>query len=191
MIRSRGVLRAWLIAHEARTAAAAATLVTLGLVLGAGWLLPVPGQARRVPLWQFTPGALAMLASLTTVNRLSSLGSVVRLRVARAAWAVAVVAVSACCARVIDLAAGLPTLVPGTVVVVALTFTTATVLGRMSVWVGAVLALVVLMRVTTMAADEDLWASLAGPVQLGLAALATAGLAAYSWIGGGVLTRDP
>lgn len=182
-VRQPSVVRAWLVAHDARSVVAAMAVLVVVLCLGAQWLLPVPGQPLKVPFWQLTPAMLAMVASLGTVNLLPS-GRSGPQRIARATWAGCVIATAAGCSWIVGQGTThLPSLVPGTSVVVALTFTASVVVGRMSVWVGALLVGVILVRVTTMQATEDLWSSLPGATRLALAAVATIGLAAYTWVG--------
>lgn len=181
-VSSASVVRAWLVAHDARVVGAAMAAGTLVLCVGAQWLLPVPGQERKVPFWQLTPALLAMLASLATVNRLPSGRGWAQLA-ARGAWVGLVMTAAAASAWAVGQGTGLPSLVPGTAVVVGLTFAAAPVVGRWSVWVGAMLAVEVLMRMTRTAADEDLWTSLPPTGQLVLAAMATAGVAAYAALG--------
>ncbi len=188
-LREPSAVRAWLVAHDAQAVGAAMVLVAVVLAVGAQWLLPVPGQARKVPFWQLTPGFLAMLASLATVNRLPA-GHAAPQRLARGVWVGGVLALAAGCAWIVGLGADLPSLVPGTTVTVALTFAVATVLGRISAWVGVVVVVVVLARVTTMAADEDLWASLPVTVRLVLALVAAVGVAGYALVGADGVTTS-
>ena len=148
---------------------------TTGLCAARNQLLPSFGSTMPVPLWQLVPPMLAITASLATVNGLPVARGSLQVAAARAGWLVAVAGFAAGCARVVDVRTGLTTIVPGTCLLVALTFAAASVLGRASVSVGAAAAVVIVSRTSELAHVENPWLPTSDPIWFAGTALAVLG----------------
>lgn len=185
-MRRRGsAVRAWIVAHDGFRAGAA--VVGVGSAISAYAFASVPSPyGGPIPMWFLTPPALAMFAALAVHNEVAEVGwSTGRLRLARLAWAVAVLAVTGAAAALVGVNAGQDRLPELTVALTSLTYGLAVLVGRASAALGAacLVSVVASTRALYLLTPAAVWQDLAGPGQLVLGAAAAACVTAYAWCG--------
>ncbi|CUR60814.1 membrane hypothetical protein [metagenome] len=166
------VVRAWGVGHS--VAPTAISLLALGAVASFAATTLIPGLGARlpIPVWALVPPMLAILSSLGVVNSLPELSPpTAALVIARAGWLTAVLLVGAASAGLVTVAAGFHGLVEATVLLIALTYAAAALVGRGSVVVGGALVVYVVTNTQT-------YADLSGQEGLLYAG------AAWHWAGG-------
>ncbi len=183
------LVRAWVRGHHGPAVAATSAGLTAVLLLGAGALMPVPGEVVALPVWQLTPTGYALLSAFATVNRLPEVAVDRRLWRARSVWLTAVTASAAGGAWLVDARSGLPSLVPATALLVVVSFGASVVVGRWAVWVGGLAALWILFHVADYASTVTTPWQVPSGLRLGvLVAVAGIAVAAYV-VRGGRVTR--
>jgi hypothetical protein len=128
-------------------AAAVISMVAVGLAASVYATAGVPsvGAPMPVPLWLLVPPALAMLSSSGVVNSLPVLRPPpLVLVLARLLWLLLILGVGAGAAGLVGATAGYRGLVEAAVLLIALTYASATFLSRGSVIVGGALTVLIL-----------------------------------------------
>jgi hypothetical protein len=174
-----------MVAHDGHRVGA--TLVLLGVTLATYAQASVPSfSGGAIPMWFLTPPALTMFAALAVRNEIPGVGwSAARLRRARLAWALAILAVAGASAALVGAASGQSQLPELTVALTALTVGVAVPAGRGSAAVGAACLVVVVMSTHALRnlAPAHLWERLSTPGQGALALAGAVCVGVYAYLG--------